>query len=212
LHDAPSWGKRQGRFRPAEPASTHASTTLHAMKSARFALPSTMAPRAACVASIAALLSLAALCGPAQAGVQWKWKDAKGAIQYSDRPPPPGTPESAILSKPAAYKAPVSRAVSDAASAASAPTPAASATVDPTLEARRKKADDEKQAKKKADDEKVAAQKADNCQRARGYQRSLQDGLRITRTSPSGEREVLDDKARAEEVQRTQEAITANCN
>jgi Domain of unknown function (DUF4124) len=182
------------------------------MKSDRSALPSSMAPRAVWVASCAAVLSLAAWCGPAEAGVQWKWKNPNGAIQYSDRPPPTGTPESAILSRPQNYRPPVSRAASDAASAVLTPVGAASANVDPSLEARRKKAEEEKQAKKKAEDEKIAAQKADNCQRARGYQRSLQDGMRIARTTPSGEREVLDDKARAEEMQRTQEAIAANCN
>jgi Domain of unknown function (DUF4124) len=171
------------------------------MKSDRSALLSSMAPRALCAASFAAVLSLAALCGSAEAGVQWKWKNANGAIQYSDRPPPPGTPEQHILSRPAGYKAPVSRSASDAASAPASPAAAAS-TVDPSLEARRKKAEEEKQARKKAED----------CQRARGYQRSLEDGMRISRTLPSGEREVLDDRARAEEMQRTQEVIAANCN
>jgi Domain of unknown function (DUF4124) len=160
------------------------------MKSDRSALLSSMAPRALCAASFAAVLSLAALCGSAEAGVQWKWKNANGAIQYSDRPPPPGTPEQHILSRPAGYKAPVSRSASDAASAPASPAAAAS-TVDPSLEARRKKAEEEKQARKKAEDDKVATQKADNCQRARGYQRSLEDGMRISRTLPSGEREVL---------------------
>ncbi len=172
-----------------------------------------MAPRAvsACVAACVAALGLVALCSPAEAGVQWKWKNANGAIQYSDRPPPAGTPESAILARPPSYKPPVSRAVSDAASASVTPAGAASATVDPALEARRKKAEEEKQTKKKAEDEKIAAQKADNCQRARGYQRSLQDGMRISRTLPSGEREVLDDKARAEEMQRARSIIASDC-
>ena len=156
------------------------------------------------------LLCLAWAHGSALAGVQWKWKDANGAIQYSDRPPPPGTPESAILARPSAYKPPVARPAPEAASAAGS-TPA-STTVDPTLEARRKKAEDEKAKSRKADEDRVNTQKAENCQRARGYQRSLQDGLRITRTSPSGEREVLDDKGRSEELQRTQDVISANCN
>jgi hypothetical protein len=132
-------------------------------------------------------------------------------VQYSDRPPPAGTPEHNILSRPAGQRAQVARAAADAASGASAPAPAASTSVDPELEAKRKKAEDEKQAKKKADEEKSAAQRADNCQRARGYQRSLQDGIRITRSNAAGEREVLDDKGRAEEMQRTQDVISSNC-
>ncbi len=161
--------------------------------------------------SLLALLAGAALLvGTAQAGVQWKWKDANGAIQYSDRPPPAGTPDSNILSRPAGARAPVNRSP-DPASGASAAAPSASSATDPELEARRKKTEEDKRGQKKAEEDKQAAQRADNCQRARGYQRSLEDGLRITRTSPSGEREVLDDRGRAEEMQRTQEVIANNC-
>jgi len=150
----------------------------------------------------------------AQAGLQWKWRDASGAIQYSDRPPPPGTPESSILSRPANTRSHAAKpldAASDANSAASAAQPAAARPSDAELEARRKKAEEEKAAKRKAEDDKDAKQREDNCQRARSYQRSLQDGIRIVRSNANGEREVLDDKGRADEMQRTQEAIQANC-
>ena len=152
--------------------------------------------------------------GSALAGVQWKWRDANGAIQYSDRPPPPGTPEANILTRPVGSRVqPPARPLPDAPSQASAPTLNASGpkVEDPELEARRKKAEAEEAARRKAEEEKVARQKADNCQRARSYQRSLQDGIRIVRTAPNGEREVLDDKARADEVRRTQESIQSNC-
>ncbi|HEX5355323.1 MAG TPA: DUF4124 domain-containing protein [Aquabacterium sp.] len=152
---------------------------------------------------------------PAEAGMQWKWRDASGAIQYSDRAPPPGTPEKDILARPAASARAAARAAEAAASAASAAAqtaPAPSKALDQELEAKRKKAEEEKAARQKAEDEKIAKAKADNCQRARGYQRTLTDGLRIARTNAKGEREFLDDKARAEEMQRNQEAIAANCN
>jgi hypothetical protein len=184
---------------------------LRHMKSARFTLPCAPLRGSPSRLLLIALLGSAALMGNAQAGAQWKWKDANGAVQYSDRPPPAGTPEHNVLSRPAGQRAQVARAAADAASGASAPAPAASTSVDPELEAKRKKAEDEKQAKKKADEEKSAAQRADNCQRARGYQRSLQDGIRITRSNAAGEREVLDDKGRAEEMQRTQDVISSNC-
>jgi hypothetical protein len=167
---------------------------------------------------LAALLmaSLLTMSFTAQAGMQWKWRDTSGAIQYSDRPPPAGTPDSAILSRPAASAraaAKAADATASAASAAAAAQPAAAASkADPELEAKRKKAEEEKAAKQKAEDEKVAKAKADNCSRARSYQRTLSDGLRVVRTNAKGEREFLDDKARAEEMQRTQEAISANCN
>lgn len=161
----------------------------------------------------AGLLMLALAASPAQAGMQWKWRDASGAIQYSDRPPPPGTPDSAILARPGPSPRQV-RSV-EAASAASTPgsagaTPAAK-TADPELEAKRKKVDDERAARQKAEEDKQAKVRADNCERARGYERSLKDGMRIARTNDKGEREILDDQARAEELQRTQETIQANC-
>lgn len=148
----------------------------------------------------------------AQAGMQWKWRDPSGAIQYSDRSPPPGTPESAILARPSASKSHAANKPQEAASEASAPAlaPAAKAS-DSELDAKRKKAEEEKAAKQKVEDEKLAKQRADNCQRARSYQRSLQDGIRIVRANAKGEREVLDDKGRAEEMQRTNETIQSNC-
>jgi len=168
-------------------------------------------------ALLAALTLVGATFAPASAaGIQWKWRDASGAIQYSDRPPPANTPESQILARPtAARKLPPPRPLTDAPAAASAPE-AAKAASKPTaaeqeLEARLRKAEEEKIAKKKADDEKAAKARADNCQQARNYQRTLQDGIRIARTNNQGEREVLDDAGRAQELQRTQEAIDANC-
>src|ERR1017187_325860 len=49
-----------------------------------------------------ALAALALLALPAQA--QWKWRDAAGHVQYSDLPPPSGTPDKDILSRPAVQR------------------------------------------------------------------------------------------------------------
>lgn len=149
---------------------------------------------------------------PAAAGMQWKWKDASGAIQYSDRPPPPGVSDKDILNRPPAARAAAKAAAAEATTAASAAASApAVKTVDPELEAKRKKADEEKKAQQKAEEEKAAKNRADNCQRARSYQRTLNDGIRISRTSASGEREILDDKGRAEEMRQVEETIRNNC-
>lgn len=153
---------------------------------------------------------------PAAAGMQWKWKDASGAIQYSDRPPPPGTAEKDILSKPSGTRSAAKTATPEqAASAASSPQPK---SVDPELEAKRKKneeerkkAEDERKAQMKAEEEKAAKNRADNCQRARSYQRTLNDGIRISRSNANGEREILDDKGRAEEMRQVEETIRNNC-
>jgi len=146
----------------------------------------------------------ATLASPAMA--QWKWRDKGGQVQYSDLPPPSGVAEQDILQRPSGgqrHMPPL-----PAASAASAITPR---TVDPELEAKRKKAEQDESAKKKAQDDKVAASRAESCQRAKSYLRTLDDGIRITRTKPNGEREFLDDKQRAEEVQRTRGVIASDC-
>jgi hypothetical protein len=150
---------------------------------------------------------------PAQA--QWKWRDRSGIVQYSDRPPPPDVAQKDIIERPASVerRAATAAAAASAASAPAAATASASAPsgVDPELEARRRKAEQEDAAKRRAEDAKTAAQRADNCQRARGQLRALEDGLRLVRTNEKGEREVLDDKGRAEETARTRAVIAADC-
>jgi Domain of unknown function (DUF4124) len=157
------------------------------------------------------LVLLAALLGsllamPAQA--QWKWRDKAGQTQYSDLAPPPGTPEVDILQRPnvTQLRAPV--AAASAASGADALKPK---TVEPELEAKRRKAEQEKADKAKVEDARRVAAQAENCTRAKGYLRTLQDGVRITRTNDKGEREFLDDKARADETKRTHDIISSDC-
>ena len=169
-------------------------------------------PLVALLAVLAA--SLVAL--PAEA--QWKWRDKGGHVQYSDLPPPPGTPEGDILARPSA-----STRRSTPTSVAPAPTfprprrrrprrPRPRAAADPELEAKRKKAEADVAAKNKAEQERYAAAKADNCSRARAQMTTLKSGIRLAQTNAkTGEREFLDDKQRADEVRRTEEVIATDC-
>lgn len=164
---------------------------------------------------LALILSAGAVvCTPALASGQWKWRDANGSIQYSDRPPPQGTPESAILAKPRASTA---RIVTKPVEAASAPVagsraaPAAAKASENELDAKRRKLEEEEKVKQQAEEAKQAKDRAENCERAKAYQRTLNDGIRISRTNAKGEREILDDKGRADELRITQDAIRANC-
>ena len=168
-------------------------------------------PRCALAGAMAALVLVAL---PAQA--QWKWRDAAGHVQYSDLPPPSGTPDKDILGRPAAQnRAAAAAAAQLPASAASAPRAAASAlaprTVEPELEAKRKQAEAELAAKKKADDEHNAAARADNCKRAKSQMQTLESGVRLARTNDKGEREILDDAQRDAEMKRTRDVVAADC-
>lgn len=142
---------------------------------------------------------------------QWKWRGSDGRVQYSDRPPPAGVAEKDILQKPPGAQRVVAVAPSIVASAASAaPLPSGRAS-DPQLEAKKKQQDQEEAAKRRAEEEKIAKAKADNCARAKAYQRTLDDGIRIARTNEKGEREILDDAARAQENERNRQVMASDC-
>ena len=161
-----------------------------------------------------ALAALLCAVASTDALAQWKWKDANNRVQYSDLPPPANVPEAAILQRPpgGGVRRPVPGFAPLPASAASAPAAAsAPVTTDPELEAKRKKAEQDQAAAKKAEEAKVAAQRAENCTRARGYLSALESGQRMARTTASGEREVFDDKIRAEETRRARDTIAQEC-
>lgn len=149
---------------------------------------------------------IALACLPAHA--QWKWRDAAGRVQYSDRPPPAGTPAKDILQSPI-VAAPV-KLVPASAPGASAPATAASA-VDPALDAKRKQAEQQQEAQRKADEAKQAQARAENCERARTSMRTLESGQRLSRVNDKGEREVLDDSARARELEQGRRVIASEC-
>jgi hypothetical protein len=149
------------------------------------------------------------------AHAQWKWRDASGRVTASDLPPPREVPDKDILQRPtgAARKAPQAAVASSApvsAAAASLPQVRASG-VDKDLEARKKLADQQREAKAKADADKLAATRAENCRRARDHVATMQSGQRIARINDKGEREVLDDRAREQEVQRAREVMASDC-
>jgi hypothetical protein len=157
----------------------------------------------------AALLLLA---GPADA--QWKWRDARGQTHISDIPPPRDVPDKDVLQRPSAStrQAPAPAPSASAASASSAASAApAKASVDPALEERRRQAQQQQAARSKAEEDKLAAARKENCQRARDHLATLDSGLRIARVKPDGTREILDDQQRAQETQRTRQAIAADC-
>ncbi len=164
------------------------------------------------VLMIAALLGLGAL----PAAAQWQWLDKDGRKVFSDRPPPSDIPAKNILKQPGKPAVlPVTEAEAQAA-AASAPRAAASSGprvsgADKELEAKKKQAEAAEAAKKKAEEDKQSALRADNCARAKSGKATYDSGQRVARVNASGEREVLDDAARAAETKRLQAIIDSNC-
>jgi len=154
------------------------------------------------------LVGLMVLMLPAQA--QWKWKDSQGQVHVSDIPPPREVQDKDILQRPnqVLKRAAAASAAEPAVAASAAP---AKPKVDPELEARKAKAEAEQKAKVKAEEDKVAAQRSENCQRARQHLATLQSGQRLARINAKGEREFLDDAARAQEQQAAQRVIESDC-
>ena len=158
------------------------------------------------------LMLMVALAAPA-AHAQWKWRDKTGQINASDRPPPLDVPAKDILVRPAPeIRRVFPETAVPAASAASGATAATRAPAgDAQLEARRRAAEQEQASKAKVEEERVKAQRADNCRRARGHLAALEGGQRIARVNEKGEREVLDDRGRAEEVRQARGVIASDC-
>ena len=158
---------------------------------------------------------------PLAASAQWQWVDKDGKKVFSDQAPPTDVPEKNIVRRPGSPSArptfaptpadPVAAGSEPARPPASAASAARSTGVDKELEEKARKAEEAEKAKQAAEAQKVAKAKADNCNRARQGKATFDSGIRVARLNAQGEREVMDDKARATEQQRLQGIIDSDC-
>ena len=140
---------------------------------------------------IVAAALLAAACGGALG--QHVWLDDKGVKQYSDMPPPPGTPAGRILKSPAPR----------ASATEAAPAPTAEKTAAPSVAERnaafeKRRIEQAERETKESELARTAADNARSCEKARNYQRTLASGERISRLDKNGERGYLSDMERAQ--------------
>lgn len=152
---------------------------------------------------------------------QWQWIDKDGRKVYSDRSPPADIPAKNILKAPRGAKMAAQPATNDdavaPATAASAPVAKADPNApkltgkDAQLEAKKKQAEEEEAAKKRANEEKVAKAKAENCERTKKTIADFQSGQRISYINAKGERDYMDDNAKAAEVKRLQGVVSSDC-
>lgn len=151
------------------------------------------------------ILALAGVSLSISAWAQWQWIDKDGRKVFSDRPPPAGIQDKDILKRAVADSRP---ATVPTAAKASAPQLLGK---DAALEARKKQAEDAEAASKKAEEEKMAKARAENCDRAKKGLASFESGVRMSITNARGEREVMDDAARAAETKRLQAIASSDC-
>jgi hypothetical protein len=143
------------------------------------------------------------------------WLDKDGRKVFSDRPPAADVPAKNILRQPGGkpvatveMPAPAASAPAVARAAASVPRPSGR---DSALEEKRRQAEAEAADRKKAEEEKLAAARAENCAQAKKAKANFDSGLRVAQVNAKGEREILDDRQRAEEVKRLQAVIARDC-
>ncbi|THC41841.1 DUF4124 domain-containing protein [Massilia sp. Mn16-1_5] len=149
------------------------------------------------------LAALLLFCCAGVAQAQFVWIGPNGTRQYSDQPPPPGTPASKIL------KAPGRPAPAQELPAQLPPSLApADKPKTPTLAEReadyrkRAKARDELENKSQAEAQRAAA-RAEQCEGLRKNQRIYQSGMRIADVDGKGEKRYLSDAERAAAAERT---------
>jgi len=154
---------------------------------------------------------------------QWAWTDEEGRAIFSDLPPSSSVPDKRIFKRPGPARltppqeqtpntgadAASARTTSPAQAAASAPQ---STGLEKELAERKKKTEQAQAEQRKLEENRISKLKADNCERARSAQKTLDSGVRIERTNAQGERERLDDAARADEAKRIQSIMASDCN
>ncbi len=170
------------------------------------------------------LLLLATWTLSLSAVAEWQWIDKDGRKVFSDRPPTSDIKDKDILKRPGGRgRAPVAVVPAEAneagAPAAGVPTAAAAVKTsapklsgkDNELQAKKKKLEQEEAEKKKAEEEKISVVKAENCQRAQKGLSTFQSGIRVSTVNAKGEREIMDDNARAAESKRLQAIVDSEC-
>lgn len=165
-------------------------------------------------------LALAGWVFALSATAQWQWIGKDGRKVFSDRPPTSDIQEKDILKQPggkgraaAPVVAPSTEGAETAAPVAAKANPNALkiSGKDADLEAKKKKLEEEDASKKKAEEEKIAKARTDNCELAKKGLASFQSGVRISTVNAKGEREFMDDNARAAESKRLQSVVDRDC-
>ena len=159
--------------------------------------------------TIQALL-LAAL--PASAQV-YSWKDKDGRTHYGDMPPP--AVEATLLRGPQAGAAPPVRTSGEAGGAADLPavvSPSAPRSLAEREQAFQERRAAEAEAAAKRAEEAAAKDETERfCASAQHELAALRAGQRMVRFNARGEREFLDDQARAEQAARLERQLAERC-
>lgn len=145
---------------------------------------------------------------------QYVWLNDKGVKQYSDLPPPKSVAKDKIIKSPFGKNTAPSTSNSEETKPATAGKSELEKIEKPvTLASKnedfnKRKIAREESEKKAADEKQNAENKEKNCERAKTYKQSLDDGVLIMTRDKSGERSPLDEAQRAKEMNDVKKALS----
>ena len=157
---------------------------------------------------LARLAGLALFCCAGIAQAQFVWIAPNGTRQYSDQPPPAGTPPSKILKAPG--RAPIQEGPPPEATAPAVAKPKATTLAEREADYR-KRAEQRVEAERKAQDEaRQATARREYCDEMRNSKRMFEAGARVAAVGSDGKQRFLDDGERAQRAAAIDKAL-ADC-
>lgn len=134
----------------------------------------------------------------------YRWVDADGRVQYSDRPP-------ASNSKAAPVKNTVGSVTGSGATSGANAAPAPKSVAEQEQAFRKRLADREEGARKQAELDAERRRKADACDQAKRALVGLEQSGRQVRFEPNGERTYLSEPEVESEKQKARSAVASAC-
>jgi hypothetical protein len=147
------------------------------------------------------------LAGSSLAQAQYSWIGENGVRQFSDRPPPPGTPPHKILKAPGRALPAAPAAPTDAAPLVAPPAKGPKTLAEREAEYRARSKMREEQDKKDAAEAQRRRDMAQHCEDARDMRAQVASGIRIARVDAKGERSFMTDEERAAQLARADKAL-----
>lgn len=132
--------------------------------------------------------------GAAQA--QFVWIAPNGTRQYSDQPPPPGTPQSKILKSPG-RPAPAQEVAGATAPADTAKPKKAATLAERDADYRKRALEREEAERTTQADAQRAAARAEHCDGVRRNKQLYESGIRIADLGPDGQKRFIGEAERA---------------
>lgn len=150
---------------------------------------------------------------------QYVWLNEKGVKQFSDKPPPTSVPKNKIIKAPHFSSAnSLNKASNDDAESTEGKSKLSEieklekpkTIANKNEDFNKRKQEREEQEKKAKDEETRLAANKKQCDSAKSYQRSLENGRLISSTDKNGGRVILDEAQRAKELADTKK-FTSEC-